>query len=70
MGQLTKPVLKSALEGDIIDYFCYLKHERARDSTSNARIGSRTVLIGFDVHYGLVTRSDLKIRDCGYWVDA
>ncbi|MBG6182021.1 IS256 family transposase [Arthrobacter sp. CAN_A1] len=41
LGQLTKMVLESALEGEITDHLGYDKHERAGD-VSNARNGSRT----------------------------
>lgn len=41
LGQLTKMVLESALEGEITDHLGYDKHERA-DDVSNARNGSRT----------------------------
>ncbi len=41
LGQLTKLVLESVLEGEITDHLGYDKHERAGD-VSNARNGSRT----------------------------
>lgn len=41
LGQLTKLVLESALEGEITDHLGYDKHERAETAT-NARNGSRS----------------------------
>ena len=41
LGQLTKLVLESALEGEITDHLGYDKHERAETAT-NARKGSRS----------------------------
>lgn len=48
LGQLTKMVLESALEGEITDHLGYDKHERAGDAT-NARNGSRTKTVLTDI---------------------
>ncbi len=48
LGQLTKMVLGSALEGEITDHLGYDKHERAGD-VSNARNGSRTKTVLTDI---------------------
>lgn len=49
LGQLTKLVLESALEGEINDHLSYDKHERAGNSSSNARNGSRTKTVLTDI---------------------
>ncbi len=48
LGQLTKMVLESVLEGEITDHLGYDKHERAGD-VSNARNGSRTKTVLTDI---------------------
>ncbi|TFC14452.1 IS256 family transposase [Cryobacterium sp. MDB2-10] len=48
LGQLTKMVLESALEGEITDHLGYEKHERS-GSASNARNGSRTKTVLTDI---------------------
>ncbi|RFA12046.1 IS256 family transposase, partial [Subtercola boreus] len=48
LGQLTKMVLESALEGEITDHLGYDKHERV-EATSNARNGSRTKTVLTDI---------------------
>lgn len=48
LGQLTKMVLESALEGEITDHLGYDKHERA-EAVSNARNGSRTKTVLTDI---------------------
>ena len=48
LGQLTKLVLESALEGELTDHLGYDKHERA-ESASNARNGSRTKTVLTDI---------------------
>ena len=49
LGQLTKLVLESALEGEITEHLGYDKHERVGDSSSNARNGSRTKTVLTDI---------------------
>jgi transposase-like protein len=48
LQQLTKRVLKSALEGEITDYLGYDKHDAAGRNSGNSRNGTRskTVLTG------------------------
>lgn len=48
VGQLTKMVLESALEGEITDHLGYDKYERAGD-VSNVRNGSRTKTVLTDI---------------------
>lgn len=48
LGQLTKLVLESALEGKITDHLGYDKHERAETAT-NSRNGFRTKTVLTDI---------------------
>lgn len=48
LGQLTKLVLESALEGELTDHLGYDKHERV-ESVTNARNGSRTKTVLTDI---------------------
>ena len=48
LGQLTKLVLESALEGELTDHLGYDRHERAGEVT-NARNGSRTKTVLTDI---------------------
>ncbi|CAN5329244.1 IS256 family transposase [soil metagenome] len=48
LGQLTKLVLESALEGELTDHLGYDKHERT-DEVTNARNGSRSKTVLTDI---------------------
>jgi putative transposase len=49
LGQLTKRVLESALEGEITDHLGYDKHERAGQEKSNSRNGTRSKTVLTDI---------------------
>ncbi|MFI6739129.1 IS256 family transposase [Nonomuraea sp. NPDC050451] len=49
LGQLTKLVLESALEGEITDHLGHGKHERSGNETGNTRNGSRSKTVLADV---------------------
>ncbi|MEU0521460.1 IS256 family transposase [Streptosporangium sp. NPDC006007] len=49
LGRLTKPVLESALEGEITDHLGYDKHQRSGDDSGNTHNGSRSKTVVTDV---------------------
>src|SRR3569833_2429300 len=49
LQQLTKRLLESALEGEIIDYLGYDKHDPAGRNTGNSRNGTRAKTVLTDV---------------------
>jgi putative transposase len=49
LGQLTKRILESALEGELTDHLGYDKHERAGQEGGNSRNGTRSKTVLTDV---------------------